>query len=1004
VNAESLRALIDAGDHEGVVKLFATATEEERKGVAEQVLVRFKAEVRHRFVQTAPGTLSYNKELSAAECAVLAACSFSQIKKLGSKVIVRGKDLLAIFSARRPAWLDDWAEVAIEANPLNWAVIRQFMRLGLCTRPQSDNYILGMIAGLLDHNPLRERRQDATLLEALQEDPDLLEYEVWRLFEIEGTGQHSLAARDKYLTRKSDRSWGHALVELSHQKKLSRTRLLDASLDALARDFIQFRAGWYSRFHDLLEPTPDEQQARADRYLGLLGSSIPTTVAWASKIVEQIDKRQPLPTATLIDALRPAIEARAKGTVSTALKFLARIAKRNAQQHAAACLAATAALSHESSDVQGIALDLLEEFGGSSDEQLLQSVTRYGGSISPSVRPRLETLIAGAKKSIGDSPVKHAEPRKPRGDLAKRISAIPPDLAELAGLPRAAASLKTGQLDLAALTFAGTEFPRLDAAVQITPVSTVNELVDLAAQVIEDAGKIDDVERVLDGVSRLCDQRPADFAKLTGPLAKRVIDLSRRSGGPFAGLGPVEDILGVLRAWLNGRLHEPVSSSKRSDHEFFAYDVEGKNSEFYVHQAYDAVKSLSLRALEVARRAADGKARPLLSAPTHAGGWIDPRVLVRRAAEMNRHKEELSTIDIVFALLRVAPDHRGEALAMAEPLPGEQGTAIRYALGGKAARIGPTAALWVAAARCRSPWANDDRVEKSHPELGPDAGTAASYTIRARRRDKWLYLRIEREPKKSKSPDATLPTVRFHVDLGSEVMFGQTGGGAIAWLQTIWPLARESFFAQGVEAVASNLDWWEARWGNRSYFEPLLDADVPLRPMALLLLTLGLAAREPGEQGLATDALIAAILDGRLDGHKLGSMMARLWPDGLIKMARWAKALADAARVSPLHAQAVFDTIERALQGDAEKLPRDCHALFDLFKELGVETGSRVQAEPTRKLLSAIKASGKTGKAAAELLALVEKPDHKRNTAIMQTVLEHRLLRAERWAMRRTEK
>ena len=38
---------------------------------------------------------------------------------------------------------------------------------------------------------------------------------------------------------------------------------------------------------------------------------------------------------------------------------------------------------------------------------------------------------------------------------------------------------------------------------------------------------------------------------------------------------------------------------------------------------------------------------------------------------------------------------------------------------------------------------------------------------------------------------------------------------------------------------------------NPAYLEPLLDPDTPLKPMALLLVALGLAAREPAEHDVA---------------------------------------------------------------------------------------------------------------------------------------------------------
>ena len=145
--------------------------------------------------------------------------------------------------------------------------------------------------------------------------------------------------------------------------------------------------------------------------------------------------------------------------------------------------------------------------------------------------------------------------------------------------------------------------------------------------------------------------------------------------------------------------------------------------------------------------------------------------------------------------------------------------------------------------------------------------------------------------------------------------------------------------------LGDNLDWWEARWENRTYLEPLVDPDVPLRPMALLVLAIGLAAKEPGEHGLATDAAIAAIADGRLDGTKLGSVMATLLPTGLIKAARWAKTLGEAARISPLHAEIVRAAIARSLRGQPRSYPKDLHALVELLKELVVGTGGRIDED-----------------------------------------------------------
>ena len=92
--------------------------------------------------------------------------------------------------------------------------------------------------------------------------PDLLIDDVWRIFEVEGGGENSLAAHDKYCP--DSVSWRAALVELSNDGALSRERLLDTSLDALQRGFAQFRAQWYSALHEALRPTDDERRGAGE--------------------------------------------------------------------------------------------------------------------------------------------------------------------------------------------------------------------------------------------------------------------------------------------------------------------------------------------------------------------------------------------------------------------------------------------------------------------------------------------------------------------------------------------------------------------------------------------------------------------------------------------------------------------------------------------------------------------------------------------------------------------
>src|SRR5262249_52802320 len=148
------------------------------------------------------------------------------------------------------------------------------------------------------------------------------------------------------------------------------------------------------------------------------------------------------------------------------------------------------------------------------------------------------------------------------------------------------------------------------------------------------------------------------------------------------------------------------------------------------------------------------------------------------------------------------------------------------------------------------------------------------------------------------------------------------------------------------------------------------DPDVPLKPMALLLLAVGLAAKRPEEHGLATDALIASITDGRLDGANLGRMMATLLPTGLIKVVRWAKTLSAAGQHSSLPARAVAAAIEQVLSASQILSPRDLSAVLELLRELLFGLDDPLSLPAARTYLEAQNAGGKANKLIQALLKL----------------------------------
>ncbi len=645
-------------------------------------------------------------------------------------------------------------------------------------------------------------------------------------------------------------------------------------------------------------------------------------------------------------------------------------------------IAATAAegLAHEAPDVQKATLKLLEKITPPSDAKVRSIVESLQPTLAASVRSSASKWLekdAPHDESQGlksPSPAKTAAKPKQSASATSRIAArLSPHLESVYAIDQLREHLQHGRASIPAACFDGTDIPRLVGIARIEPIESVEELIDVCARVVEDGALIDDAERCIDGLARLVASKPPNFDQLSGPLMKRTRKLIAKGCSPFCGLDPANDVLGLFYAFCTGTVIEPKAkgSGLRLQFEGEDYDELSVNTK-------KPIGFLSARCLAVAKRIAKADSQQLLSTPTHAGGWIEPRAL---AARVNSAAGEPDKQDVILAMLRMAPDGRNEAFKALKKDSREWYQAIRYALGADDVRVGADAALWVAAARARSPWTSDEHVTKKHAGLGPDASEVARFAFKSKVRKSGGFTFCDAsfatEPVAPKSPDPMLVTVTMHSSaaVGREYSF-EMGGfagrttGAVRWTASIWPQARESYFASSAAHCFFNLDWSEAEWQNRNMLEPMIDSGTPLRYAGLLLLTSMLAAKEPGESGLATDIAIRAIQDGRLGSDNLGSAMAVLLPSGLIKPGRWHKTLGEIARASSVHAAVVQLALQHCFEKPAKDLPKDFAKLLELLYELSLEIGLPVTNERCREWLVSGGVAGKAMKIAKSLLAI----------------------------------
>jgi hypothetical protein len=939
--AELERAL-QAGDVPAVVAFFKGATELERKPFAPGVAAwheildlnreaHYFAEKREQ-LPAEQRFGNYHELYPAAFAATLACGSLADLKAVRSTWGIE-EELATILGDRRPPWLQEYCDFRCSEQfgwgQNAWRQVRALVRAGLCTPPEHDNYVLGVFEGIRPMSDYREKQRraaqglpplpDPTIKELLLgPERDWLEHAFWRVFEVEGNGRTGLANDAKY----GSGGWPETLVELARDGVLPRARLLDASLAALNRGFRQFRAAPFAHLHEALAPTPEERAARLDTYLALLGSDIPPTVSLALDAVVIVNGVRPVPAATLLPALEPVLTARTKKTVRTALKLLDRVAAREPASRGAVCRAATAALLNDAADVQKDVFALLGKHGEKRDQKLRAQLAALSGAVRASLGSELKEWIGAP------SPAENPAPASPQVALSSGSSAN-----ELR-----------------------RSVPRTDPSRAIVPIASVDELLDRAAAMLETPEDTDAVERVLDGICRLCDRRSSDFERRAAPLAKRALTVATRfQRGP--NYNPVMELTlaRLVLSWLSATDVLPQTENPNW----------GK---------YEPSGFLLRRLGAIAAQVARGRALPLLSAPTHRGGWITGTALVARWLEWQRAKVAPDRHEQVLALLRLAPERRAEALPAARELEGEAGRVMRHALGEKG-KPGADAAIWLAAYRSWQPHGDLPEFERVHPKLGPDAGIGARYVLAARSDVRMsidpskVPLEVRTEPAMPAQTDPALFPVSCHQPVP---WLGVGSRPLLRWHAQLWPANREPFFAAAITTLQMAVAWSDTRDRETiGCLEPLADSYTELRTIACHALALGLAAKDAVLRGHAQEALIAAIADGRAvaAAAELGATMAFHFHTAGNKVARWAKCLGEVARISDAHARAVGELVQHALRGEPANAPREMGMLLEVLVEVLSATNMRLNVETARDYLAGFTGSGKPAKLARQLLA-----------------------------------
>ena len=916
-----LEIRILAGDVGGVMDLIDTMSPAERLGnlpVAERVSRnRWNFLVRNQPTSAnVPSRFDYQKANLLFRAIEMARFMCDPDMPLADYWMHIGLEDISAFKVRyQPAPSSQSLEKQLHGEH-RWHYARHVHRAviaGLIERPQTEEYLQSLFFGDL-------RRDSNIVLRHVNADPGLAPY-LLELFDREGPSDASFAAVEKYC-HDPELHWSYAFLKLCERGVYSRTQLLDKTLGTLGNDWPQFKSSWFSRFHDSLAPTVDEMAAFTPRYLALCHSRIAPTVGLAVDAVAFLYKAGHVDDTQLCEAMQPVITSTVKGRVLSALELLGQVVKNAPSRAAHVCIIAAHALAHTGSDVQKKAIAYLQNWGPDAEGQ--DVVRGYLPFVSAVNRAALEKLLGEANTVAATRSANNASQVLAAPALVERAIVTP-----------------------------------LNPSRALQPVTQVSDLVERMAYVLENPGDVDEWERVAEALVHMAPIPASDqFAFLA--LKKRIKQLDW-------GTKPLGFALGRLMACaLDGESSAIGAMPARPN------------------QAIGTMTFIALRAHSLIAQAATGLGLPLLSAPTHRGGFIDPRMLVERIAAYQYRNANMSMTEQVFALMRLVPsgvdeDAARAALADAEKLKDQPIVqALRYALGGavnvpSGTNVRP---LFVAAARIRTPSADDEATLAAYGCLGPNGPAVAHFDWKITTRGPnsygyvYQYADISCAPKILTAEEHLYSVALCAKHLSGERWHPEGADGEasqIRFAATLLPSNLDPFFAEAARFIGSNLDWDQAQWQNRAYLDVLLEPTTPMTPMGCLVLALALAGKEPGQTALAIDALVRSVQEGRLNVLMLGETLAQLWATPLVKGARYGKSLAAAAQATSHMPVTVFSLLCAMVAVCPDSPRKDLAPLLELLLELKLRHQLALPAS-TAAALGAMRLSGRNKLAARNIL------------------------------------
>ncbi|MDR0609562.1 MAG: DUF6493 family protein [Planctomycetaceae bacterium] len=937
---EELRNILLSANAEKITTFFNGMPEKKRRELA-PICIEWIKKLwdTNFFYKTAPRCFGFpdgttcDDAYGYTEIALFATADFTEIQRLfrisHQRFHCKHELVENVLRARNPVWIGDFILLALTIDQDYWFLYRRFVTEKIIKPIINDEMArtMFMVMDLRGHDIYRWKA--LPISQQIKNDTDLLKNEIPQLFKV-----NEFPSGFSYTNIDREHRWKEALIALVADGTLLKNELIELCLSALERPHTEYQGKWFVQILERLPFDGNDLKTFAKQFLLLISHRNPSPSVFGFSILERLFKENKISDTEVLEILPPVVRDPSQKRVKKAIAILDKIAGRNKTLHPEIMKLVLECLPHENSEIQLAALKLLKKYDTLNNPNIAESVRQIAESLAPSIKKLLPDIIIQAQTSITVQNLKEPEPTTE--------------------------SIK----------------PPKTVLEKIVPIKSFDELLDLATRLLEKPEDADEIERLLGGLARLGANHPSSFEAKTSALLLRSFKLlgtrSEKIDGktiydlhvpdPFQGCDIQTDFRYLFAAWITGKV--PIVEANHleiADHVW---------KKVYTETAgIPATKLFSARMKAVAEIIVAGKSVQLLSTPTHYDGWIDPNVFAERLIESETQNIETDNYDRVLALLRLYTEGRENALKLIDGKTKKRNdyiNAVRYALGADGIKIGKTDYYWIAAARCRNPFADDPAVESVFTGYGPDSGAAAAqYKIkkeadRIYRRNK---IAVECLPPTKNQLDLTLfPTIGLHT---AETFVHGEEPGQYPWTLTIWLQNPAPAVAVALDTHSTNLDNANTEAGFRHALAAIARPYVSFHPIYVSAIFTALAMKCPQVYTTATDTAIITIQDGRLTSAMAVQPVQDLLRLEILTINRWLKPLKTITEQSQLHTLFVHELLENIVENLP---PKNVTGFLGLLYEIGISLEKPITSKTCRKYLETLSGSGNAGKLAKKLL------------------------------------